>query len=93
MNSYDVILKLNDDIKNRKTLVLVTIISVTGSIPRDSGSKMLVYPDDSIFGTIGGKFEYLAIKQALKSIKEVRNAKVTFDLTPSGMDALCMGRA
>lgn len=94
MSLYDVITKLNEDIKNRRTVALVTIISVTGSTPQNSGSKMLVYPDGSIFGTIGGgKFEYLTIKQALKAIKEGKNAKVTFDLTPAAMGALCMGRA
>lgn len=34
--------------------VLVTIITRKGSAPRSSGSRMVVYPDRSISGTIGG---------------------------------------
>jgi xanthine dehydrogenase accessory factor len=37
-----------------KTAVLATIIRDKGSVPRHSGSKMLVYPDGRIVGTIGG---------------------------------------
>jgi xanthine dehydrogenase accessory factor len=33
---------------------LVTIIDTRGSTPRKAGSKMLVYPDGRITGTIGG---------------------------------------
>lgn len=34
--------------------VLVTVIEVRGSTPRREGAKMLVYPDGSISGTVGG---------------------------------------
>ena len=33
---------------------LATQISHSGSAPRESGSKMIIYPDGSIFGSIGG---------------------------------------
>jgi len=33
---------------------LATVISASGSTPREEGAKMLVRPDGSIMGTIGG---------------------------------------
>lgn len=37
-----------------KKAVLATIVRDQGSVPRHAGSKMLVYPDATIIGTIGG---------------------------------------
>ncbi len=36
------------------TSVLATIVSTRGSTPRKAGSRMLVYPDGSLIGTVGG---------------------------------------
>ncbi len=92
MNSFNVINQLSKDIDQKKTVACITIISNTGSTPRDSGSKMLVYPDGSIYGTIGGgKMEKILIDEARKCIKENKNKRVSLNLTPSGIDALCMG--
>jgi len=53
-----------------RAYVLVTIIGVTGSTPRSSGTKMVVSGSDT-FDTIGGgHLEYKAIKQARKLLKE-----------------------
>jgi len=47
-----------------KAFVLITIIGVTGSTPRNSGTKMVVSQNEN-FDTIGGgHLEYKAIKQA-----------------------------
>ena len=44
---------------------LVTIVAREGSAPRDVGSKMLVYPDGHIVGTVGGgSFEYAVMRRA-----------------------------
>ena len=37
-----------------ETAALATVVSVQGSVPRHTGSKMLVKADGSILGTIGG---------------------------------------
>jgi xanthine dehydrogenase accessory factor len=37
-----------------QTAVLCTIVREQGSVPRHAGSKMLVYPDGRILGTVGG---------------------------------------
>jgi len=53
-----------------KAYVLITIIGVTGSTPRNSGTKMVVSVNDT-FDTIGGgHLEYKAIKQARKLLEE-----------------------
>lgn len=53
-----------------KAYVLITIIGVTGSTPRDSGTKMVVSQNEN-FDTIGGgHLEYKAIKQAKKLLLE-----------------------
>lgn len=58
--------------------VICTIIESKGSTPRKAGSKMLVYTDGSIYGTIGGgSLEFLVIKKALKALQE--NSSGIFD--------------
>jgi len=53
-----------------KAYVLITIVGVTGSTPRNSGTKMVVSKHDT-FDTIGGgHLEYKAIKQAHKLLLE-----------------------
>ncbi len=48
---------------------LATVISASGSTPREEGAKMLVFPDKSIIGSIGGgSIELQVIKEAVESI-------------------------
>lgn len=52
---------------------LVTVIKTQGSVPRREGSKMLVFPDGTIEGTIGGgEMEGRVIQEALDSLKDGR---------------------
>jgi xanthine dehydrogenase accessory factor len=49
--------------------VLCVVTATSGSTPRKAGSKMLVFGDGSIKGTIGGgNIEFQAIQEALKII-------------------------
>jgi len=53
-----------------KEAALVTIISASGSTPREEGAKMLVMPDGSIVDSIGGgSVELQVIKEAIEVIK------------------------
>jgi len=55
---------------------LCTIVRSQGSTPRGVGSKMLVYLDGSIVGTVGGgEVESRVIREALDSLKD-RTARV-----------------
>lgn len=57
--------------KNNEAGALCTIIGSKGSTPRHVTSKMLVYPDGHIIGTVGGgEVENRVIKEALDAIKD-----------------------
>ena len=65
-NIYDII---SETIKSGKTAALCTITKTEGSTPRKAGSKMLVFANSQIAGTIGGgALEAQSIKNALKVI-------------------------
>jgi xanthine dehydrogenase accessory factor len=68
MSLYQAILEIE---KNNETGALCTIIQSKGSTPRHVTSKMLVYPDGHIMGTVGGgEVENRVIKEALKAMSE-----------------------
>ena len=82
---------------NGKELAVATIISDRGSTPRSSGSKMIVYPNGAISGTIGGgAVEGDVIQRALR-LFETHGAEIaSYDLTRGAnidrMDLICGGR-
>ncbi len=54
-----------------KEAALVTIVAARGSVPRHEGSKMLVLPDGSTEGTIGGgDMEHRVITEALAALTD-----------------------
>ena len=79
----------------RKPCALVTVAETKGSVPRAAGAKMLVYLDGLTSGTIGGgKFEALAIADALGCLREKRSLLKTFPLRenePDSFGAICGG--
>ncbi len=65
---YQALVELEETIQ---PAVLCTIVQSQGSTPRKIGSKMLVYPNGSILGTVGGgEVESRVIEVALESLKE-----------------------
>lgn len=61
--------------KQGQAYVLVTLVGVSGSTPRNSGTKMVISNDD-IFDTIGGgHLEHKAIKQAKKMLLNGKNCQ------------------
>ncbi|HDL18628.1 MAG TPA: xanthine dehydrogenase [Bacteroidetes bacterium] len=85
---YEHLLEL---IRSGQRGVLVTVTEVKGSVPRHTGSKMVVHSDGSIAGTIGGgKLEKEAVEDAVKIMAAPHYAKRNFHLTgDEGM--LCGG--
>jgi xanthine dehydrogenase accessory factor len=83
--------------QSRIACALVTIVETRGSVPRASGSKMLVYSDGKVSGTIGGgKFESLVATEARKQISEKRPALKTYSLhefSPESFGAICGGES
>jgi len=79
----------------RTPCALATVAATTGSVPRQTGSKMLVYGDGKISGTIGGgKFEALVAEDCLKSIAKKEPMLKTYPLRedkPDSFGAICGG--
>ena len=83
--------------QKRRPCALVTVAETKGSVPRAAGAKMLVYLDGLTSGTIGGgKFEALAIADALACLRDKRSLLKTFPLhenEPESFGAICGGEA
>ena len=87
--------KVLDVQKGHKASALVTVIRTEGSTPRKVGSKMIVFADGEIIGTVGGaSVEALVIEKAKECIKS-RKCIIDFhDLNdPSHVDTgmICDG--
>jgi xanthine dehydrogenase accessory factor len=70
---------------------LATIVESLGSTPRKVGAKMLVLPDGSILGTVGGgKVELQVIADAREALKRGTSRTVKYELRFEGEHALGM---
>jgi xanthine dehydrogenase accessory factor len=77
-------------------LALATVVQAQGSTPRDAGTKMVVYADGRIVGTVGGgKMEALVIQEAIDAIQQGRSRLVHYELrdTQTGDPGICGGTA
>ena len=76
--------------------MLATVLEKSGSSPRGAGTRMLVYPDGSIAGTIGGgALEAEVIREAAELMGKSESRIRDYALTQSGAAALgmvCGGR-
>jgi xanthine dehydrogenase accessory factor len=74
---------------------LCTVVKTSGSTPRHSTSKMLVYWDGNFLGTVGGgELENRVKKEALDSLKDGRSRLLSYNMTdPSRGDVgVCGGQ-
>lgn len=66
---------------SRGSAALCTVVKTSGSTPRHSTSKMIVYPDGSIAGTVGGgELENQVIREALASLQDGRSRLLEYSL-------------
>ncbi len=73
---------LAETIQQNKPAAVATVVKTLGSSPRDVGSKMLVHPDGSIVGSVGGGEMEARVIQAAKD--SIRSGKPTYlDMTLS----------
>ncbi len=73
---------------------MTTVVSVQGSVPRHTGSKMLVHADGSIVGTVGGgAMEAQVIKAALVALVDGQTRMPTYKLNnlEDGDPGICGG--
>jgi len=90
--------KVSELLNQGKSFALLTVVSVKGSTPRESGAKMIVYPDGSTEGTIGGgALESKAIEDAKRMFNEgQRTSLLHYKLVEEkhgGIGAVCGGES
>ena len=75
-----------------KAFVLATMVEASGHTPRDPGAKMIVYPDGTISGTIGGgNFEKLVIEDCQRMFAESKGYLLKHYLfEETGLDSTAM---
>lgn len=83
-------------ISQGQTFALATVMNSKGSSPRSAGAKMLVKPDGSTVGTVGGgKLESRVEELALRMIAEKSATIQNFTFTgadAASMDSICGGQ-
>ena len=88
MNSQ-VLTELPRLLERHGRLAMATIVSAVGSTPRETTARMLVLPDGSTQGTIGGgKFESLVVADA-RSLLDAHGLPFSrdYDFVPTGENA------
>ena len=92
MSIYQALMKLEED---NRAGALCTVIESQGSTPRHAGSKMLVYPDGTIVGTVGGgELENRVIAEALRSITDGKARRLNYQMADPqrGDPGVCGGQ-
>lgn len=92
MSIYDLLADLE---KENKAGALCMVVRSQGSTPRHSGSKMLVYPDGTITGTVGGgELENRVINEALQAISDGRARMLEYHMADPkrGDPGVCGGQ-
>jgi xanthine dehydrogenase accessory factor len=80
--------------KNNESAALCTVVKSEGSTPRHVGSKMLVYPNGTFIGTVGGgELENRVMKIARDSLNDGRAINLAYTMSdPSrGDPGVCGG--
>ena len=95
MSSEGIYELLLDAFKAGEACALATVAKVTGSAPRETGAKMVIYQDGRSAGTIGGgKFESLVIAEAVQAISSSKSVLKTYPLheaSENSFGAICGG--
>jgi xanthine dehydrogenase accessory factor len=87
--------ELADLIAAQGTAAYCVIVSARGSTPRNAGTKMLVYPDGTISGTVGGgELEQRVIDAALTTLKDGQPQMISYSMTDPerGDPGVCGGQ-
>ncbi len=92
----DIMKKAAENIKNNISFVLATVVQGAEGSPGRSGFKIIVYPNGSFEGTVGGgELERLILKEAERVFETKQNKLVSYILKESkdGIGMLCGGEA
>jgi xanthine dehydrogenase accessory factor len=80
--------------ENGEPIALATIVRARGSVPRHAGSKMLVYEDGRISGTVGGgEMEARVVQEAVSALDDGQPRVIPYSLVDpaSGDPGVCGG--
>src|SRR5512142_200307 len=81
-------------LENGKPAALATVVRTRGASPRNPGAKMLVYPDGSIVGSVGGgEMELRVIEAAKEALRDgqTRYLDMTLSNDRRGDPMICGG--
>jgi xanthine dehydrogenase accessory factor len=87
--------KISDAEARREPVAVCTVISSRGSTPRHPGSKMLVYENGAIDGSVGGgEVENRVIKEALAALADGRPRVLNYNMVDParGDPGICGGQ-
>jgi len=88
---------IREQLEAGSPLVLVSIMSMQGSTPRHSGTKMVVGADGKGYGTIGGSLlEAAVIRESQNVLSTGQSKTLSYDLTgkdAAAPDMICGGKA
>ncbi len=90
----EILERLNQFINSGHPVALCTVVKTQGAVPRHSGTKMLVFSDGHIEGTVGGgKVEELVREEATTALKDGQTRLLDYSLvnTERGDPGLCGG--
>lgn len=89
---WDWIGKLEELRQQNQLALLVTVTKSAGSTPRKHGAKMIVLPDGTFFGTVGGgEPEAYALKDARRCFAELEGSAARVPLQQKGGLPACGG--
>lgn len=93
MTPTELATRLAERLRQGAPAALVTVTATSGSAPREPGAKMLVFPDGTIAGTIGGgRLEAQAIADAVAALAEGKPRTVSYELEPQKLGMYCAGQ-
>lgn len=87
--------RLDELQRQAQAVILCTVIGSQGSTPRHVGSKMLVLPDGSIEGSVGGgELENRVRQAALEALQDGQPRRVSYNMTDParGDPGVCGGQ-
>ena len=67
--------RIRQTIERHGSAALLSVVDAAGSVPRESGARIVLQPDGGFFGTIGGgRLEYEAIARRARALAAGRGA-------------------
>src|ERR1700722_13364615 len=67
--------RVRETIERHGAAGLLSVIGAAGSVPRETGARIVLQPDGGFYGSIGGgRLEYEAIGAARAALRAVRGA-------------------